>query len=253
MTSYLLTGRSFGKGGKTKHVKGKIVEGNWYVSCRSGFILSGFFLPETKSGRIPSFAIAFFLPDNQAGPGKPVFSIGESFQSHFLSFDSTPWRRVSAQPNPAEGRAQYTTEKAHRWATRPTMVVYSVQVRCFWLMDRESHLRSLYNERLCQHASNSTLRCKSEQCSLEVQSGGKGMKSQSILFSKPRYQVLLLFVDLIPNQKHRWSPARHQVQQWPAGEWSRKEVEWSPAAEGGLDKFVPLQEAAPRDFLVHSG
>ena len=65
-------------------------------------------------------------------------------------------------------------------------------------MDRESHLRSLYNERLCQHASNSTLRCKSEQCSLEVRAGGKGMKSQSILFSKPRYQVLLLFVDLIP-------------------------------------------------------
>ena len=96
---------------KTKHVKGQIIEGN---SCRSGFILSGFFLPETKSGRIPRFAIAFFLPDNQAGPGKPVFSIGESFQSHSLTYYSTPWRRVSAQPNPVEGRAQRTTEKARR-------------------------------------------------------------------------------------------------------------------------------------------
>ena len=54
--------------------------------CRTGFLVSGFYLPETRadlSREESSFTVSFFLHnDNRADPGKPIFSIGEAEASH---------------------------------------------------------------------------------------------------------------------------------------------------------------------------
>ena len=55
-------------------------------TCRTGFLVSGFYIPNKKSesSREPSFVISFFLPNNRDDPGKPVFSLGgnEAWQAH---------------------------------------------------------------------------------------------------------------------------------------------------------------------------
>ena len=86
LTKGLLIGRSFGKGKTKPH----FVERQFFEIIRTGFLVSGFYLPERAaelSREEPSFTISFFLPNNNgADPGKPVFSIGENEASHIDIF-----------------------------------------------------------------------------------------------------------------------------------------------------------------------
>ena len=126
---------------------------------RTGFLVSGFYLPERAaelSRALPSFAISFFLPNNnQADPGKPVFSIGENEASHIEIFtkqidcwkDMLLWFlcrflqksfcRVWARLDPiggGVGGGWARPEKSNTWCQRPAVVVCPVQVGSIWPM-----------------------------------------------------------------------------------------------------------------------
>ena len=73
LSKLLLFGRSFGKGEIEPH----FVKHDLGPKYRTGFLVSGFYLPNTATAD-SSFTISFFLHDNnRADPGKPIFSIGE--------------------------------------------------------------------------------------------------------------------------------------------------------------------------------
>ena len=98
LAKILLFGRSFGTGGiflfkqfysQTNNHLAEVGFLERFVKndLRTGFVVSGFYLPETTATDLSreesTFSISFFRYDNnRVDPGKPVFSVGEKKENN---------------------------------------------------------------------------------------------------------------------------------------------------------------------------